>query len=165
MIIVEFNFEEQQTKKTEVMEFELWHIWLIIALIFFIMEIFIPSFVLFNFGIGALIGSLAAGLNMALEWQILFFSLGTLMSFFLVRPLMRKYAYQKSMDYKSNVDALVGRLALVTEEINNKNNQGLISLDGDIWKARTPDNEIIAKGNLVEIVHINSIILIVKKTS
>jgi len=144
------------------MEFELWHIWLITALIFFIMEIFIPSFVLFNFGIGALIGSLAAGFNLAPEWQILLFSLGTLSSFFLVRPVMRKYAYLKSMDYKSNVDALVGRFAEVIEDINNKNNQGLISLDGDIWKARSHFNCIIPKGTLVEIVQINSIILIVK---
>jgi len=35
------------------MDFELWHIWLMIALITFIMEIFVPSFILFNFGIGA----------------------------------------------------------------------------------------------------------------
>ena len=58
------------------MEFELWHIWLLIALISFIMEIFIPSFILFNFGIGALVGSLAAGLNLSIESQIVLFSSG-----------------------------------------------------------------------------------------
>jgi membrane protein implicated in regulation of membrane protease activity len=147
------------------MEFELWHIWLLIALITFIMEIFIPSFVLFNFGIGALVGSLAAGLNLSLEWQILFFSVGTLFSFFLIRPAMRKYAYRNSTDYVSNSDAMIGRLAKVTEEINNENNQGLVSLDGDIWQARSINNEIIPKGILVEIVQLNSIILIVKKSN
>ena len=147
------------------MEFELWHIWLLIALISFIMEIFIPSFVLFNFGIGALVGSLAAGLNLSLEWQIVFFSISTLMSFFLIRPVMRRYAYQRSTDYKSNVDAMIGRYAQVTEEIDNENNRGLVSLDGDVWQARSHSNEIIPKGMLVEIVQVNSIILIVKKTN
>ncbi len=145
------------------MEFELWHIWLIIALICFIMEIFIPSFVLFNFGIGAVIGSFAAGLNLSLEWQIVLFSSGTLMSFFLVRPAMKKFAYKRTQGFKTNMEAMVGRQATVSEEISNENNRGRVSLDGDIWQARSQNNEIIAQGTLVEIVQLNSIILIVKK--
>ena len=145
------------------MEFELWHIWLIIALICFIMEIFIPSFVLFNFGIGAVLGSFVAGLNLSLEWQILFFSVGTLMSFFLIRPAMKRFAYKRTEGFKTNMDAMVGRQAIVTEEISNENNLGRVSLDGDIWQARSLRNEFIPKGTHVEIVQINSIILIVKQ--
>ncbi len=145
------------------MEFELWHIWLIIALILFIMEIFVPSFVLFNFGIGAVVGSFAAGLNLSTEWQIVFFSLGTIMSFFLIRPVMMKFAYKRSDGFKTNVDAMVGREAKVIEEINHENNQGRISLDGDIWQARSLGNEVIPSGSFVEIVQLKSIVLIVKK--
>jgi membrane protein implicated in regulation of membrane protease activity len=145
------------------MEFELWHIWLLIALISFIMEIFVPSFVLFNFGIGALVGSLAAGLNLSIEWQIVLFSSGTLMSFFLVRPVMKKYAYRRSVDLKTNNEAMVGRHAKVTEEISNENNRGRVLLDGDNWQARSLSNEEIPAGSIVEIVQLNSIILIVKK--
>ena len=126
------------------------------------MEIFIPSFVLFNFGIGALVGSFAAGLNLSLEWQIVLFSTGTLMSFFLIRPVMQKYAYKRSDGLKTNVEAMVGRTAQVTEEISNENNQGLVTLDGDIWQARSLGNETIPVGSFVEIVQLNSIILIVK---
>lgn len=145
------------------MEFELWHIWLIVALICFIMEIFIPSFVLFNFGIGAVIGSFAAGLNLSLEWQIVLFSGGTMMSFFLVRPAMKRFAYKRTEGFKTNMEAMVGRQATVTEEISNENNRGRISLDGDVWQARSFSNEIIPQGTLVEIVQLNSIILTVKK--
>jgi membrane protein implicated in regulation of membrane protease activity len=147
------------------MEFELWHIWLMIALIAFILEIFIPSFVLFNFGIGSLVGSLAAGLNLSLEWQIVLFSMGTLVSFVLVRPVMKKYAYKRSMEYKSNVDAIIGRIAQVSEDISNENNRGLVMLDGDVWQARSCNNQLIPKGTLVEVVQVNSIILIVKNTN
>ena len=127
------------------------------------MEIFVPSFVLFNFGIGALVGSLAAGLNLSIEWQIVLFSSGTLTSFFLVRPAMKKYAYRRSVDLKTNNDALVGRNAKVTEEISNENNRGRVLLDGDNWQARSLSNETIPAGTIVEIVQLNSIILIVKK--
>lgn len=145
------------------MEFELWHIWLIVALICFIMEIFVPSFVLFNFGIGAVIGSFAAGLNLSLEWQIVLFSGGTMMSFFLVRPAMKRFAYKRTEGFKTNMEAMVGRHATVTEEISNENNRGRVSLDGDVWQARSLSNESIPQGTPVEIVQLNSIILIVKK--
>lgn len=145
------------------MEFELWHIWLIIALISFIMEIFIPSFVLFNFGIGAVVGSFAAGLNLSVEWQIVLFSTGTLLSFFLIRPVMKKYAYKRSDGFKTNIDAMVGRQAKVTEEIDNENNRGRVLLDGDNWQARSLHNEVIPQGTLVEITQLKSIILIVKR--
>lgn len=145
------------------MEFELWHIWLIVALICFIMEIFVPSFVLFNFGIGAVIGSFAAGLNLSLEWQIVLFSGGTMMSFFLVRPAMKRFAYKRTEGFKTNMEAMVGRHATVTEEISNENNRGRVSLDGDVWQARSLSNESIPQGTPVEIVQLNSIILIVIK--
>ncbi|MFV0592274.1 MAG: NfeD family protein [Draconibacterium sp.] len=145
------------------MEFELWHIWLLAALLFFIMEIFVPSFVLVNFGVGALIGSMVAGMDGSLEWQIVLFSAATLLSFFLVRPFMRKIAYKRSDDTKTNIDAMIGRFATVSEEISNENNRGRVSLDGDNWKARSLGNDVISAGSVVEIVQLNSIVLTVKE--
>ena len=127
------------------------------------MEIFIPSFILFNFGIGALVGSLAAGLDLSPEWQIVLFSSGTLLSFFLVRPVMKKVVYKYSEGRKTNVDAMIGRLAKVTENISNENHRGRVLLDGDNWQARSLDNDEIPAGTTVEIVQLKSIVLIVKK--
>ena len=147
------------------MNFEFWHIWLIIALICFIMEIFIPSFVLFNFGIGALAGSLVAGLELSIEWQIIAFSVGTLLSFFTIRPAMKKFAYQQSDNTLTNVQAMIGRQAKVIETINSENNHGRVMLDGDEWKAKSLTNEQIPANSVVEIVQIDSIILTVKTIS
>lgn len=144
------------------MEFEFWHIWLIIVFICLIMEIFIPSFILFNFGIGALVGSLAAGLGLSVEWQIILFSAGTLFSFFLIRPVIKRFAYSRSHNVSTNVDAMIGKKARVVEPIDNPNSQGRVILDGDDWKARSITGEQIAAGEVVEIVRIESIILIVK---
>ncbi len=147
------------------MEFELWHIWLIVALFCFIMEIFIPSFVLFNFGVGALAGTLVAALNLSIEWQIVIFSIGTLLSFFTIRPAVKKFAYNKSDFTETNVNAMIGRHAKVIEAIDNLNNQGRVVLDGDEWKARSLNNEQVQPNTLVEIVRVNSIILTVKTIS
>ncbi len=147
------------------MNFEFWHIWLIIALICFIMEIFIPSFVLFNFGIGALAGSLVAGLELSIEWQIIVFSAGTLISFFTIRPAMKKFAYQRSDNTLTNVHAMIGRQAKVIETIDNDNNRGRVVMDGDEWKAKSLTNEQIPANSAVEIVQIDSIILTVKTIS
>lgn len=143
------------------MNFDIWQIWLLIAIVCFILEIFIPSFVVFNFGIGALLATLAAGINLSLEWQIVFFSVGTLTSFFLIRPVMIKWLYKKSDPMKTNIDAMHGRTGLVTETIDNSNNKGRVQLDGDDWKARSANNEIIEKGTLVEILKIESILITV----
>lgn len=144
------------------MEFELWHIWVITALICIIMEIFIPSFVLFNFGIGALLGSLAAGVNLSPEWQVVFFSAGTIISFFLIRPAMKKFAYSRSHNIATNADAMIGKKAKVVEPIDNLNNQGRVILDGDTWQARSENNETISGSTPVVVVSVKSIILIVK---
>ena len=144
------------------MEFEAWHIWLIIAFICLIMEIFVPSFILFNFGIGAFIGSLAAGLGASIEIQIVLFSVGTLLSFVLIRPVVKRYAYKRSAHVATNVDAMIGKKARVIESIDNLANLGRVALDGDDWKARSITNEKIEAGTIVEIIKIDSITLFVK---
>lgn len=143
------------------MEFDIWHIWLLTAIVCLILEIIVPSFVVFNFGVGALLATIAAGINLSIEWQIVFFSIGTLTSFFLVRPVMIKWFYKKSDTIKTNIAAMHGRTGLVTETIDNLNNTGRVQLDGDDWKARSLNNEIITKGTPVEIIKTESILLIV----
>jgi membrane protein implicated in regulation of membrane protease activity len=143
------------------MTFNIWQIWLLLAFICLILEIFIPSFVIFNFGVGAFLATLVAGIGLSLEWQIVFFSVGTLTSFFLVRPVMKKWFYKKSNPVKTNIDAMTGRTGLVTAPINNLNNTGRVQLDGDEWKARSLNNEIIPKGTPVKIIKTESILLIV----
>lgn len=146
------------------MNFDVWHIWLLIAFICLILEIFIPSFVIFNFGVGAFLGALAAVIGLSMEWQIIFFSIGTLSSFFLVRPVMKRWFYKKSDLVKTNIDAMAGRTGIVTETIDIKNNTGRVQLDGDDWKAKSENNEVIPVGTSVEIIKNESILLIVKSS-
>ncbi len=40
------------------MEFEAWHIWLIVGIVLMVIEIFTPSFVAGSFGIGSILTSI-----------------------------------------------------------------------------------------------------------
>jgi len=144
------------------MEFDIWHYWLIAAILFGILEIFIPSFIVLNFGVGALFATVAAAFDMSTEWQIAIFAVGSLVSFFVVRPLMIKYGFKKSDNVKTNVDAMSGRTGKVTERIDNEANTGRAAIDGDDWRAKTLDGSIIEPGVMVEVEKIESIIIYVK---
>ena len=146
------------------MEFEIWHYWLIAALLFGILEMIIPSFIVINFGVGALLTTIFAAFNVSMEWLIAIFALGSLASFFIVRPIMLKYGFKNSENVKTNIDAMIGKVGKVIEIIDNEQNSGRIIIDGDDWRAKTIDNSIIEKNKLVEVQKVESIILYVKLT-
>jgi membrane protein implicated in regulation of membrane protease activity len=145
------------------MEFEIWHIWLLASIVFFILEIVIPSFVVFNLGVGALAATLTAAVGLAVEWQLLLFSAGTISSFFLIRPALKKWAFRRSDKTETNVNAMIGRKGVATETIDASKNTGRVKLDGDDWKARSKDGSIIHNGELVVICNVESIVVEVEK--
>ena len=142
---------------------EIWHIWVIIALVFVIVEMFTTGFAVMCISFGCLFGAGASALDWDIKWQLLVFAVGTALAFLTVRPLVYKFFYKKGQDVKTNVDALVGRRAIVTERIEGELHAGRVKVDGDDWKAVSTDTEPIEAGEAVEITAINSVILTVKK--
>ena len=67
--------------------------WLIIGVILLFLELVLPGFVLFFFGMGALLASLAAYLfELSLSWQLALFIIASLASLFSLRNVIqRKY--------------------------------------------------------------------------
>ncbi|MDR0368331.1 MAG: NfeD family protein [Bacteroidales bacterium] len=139
-----------------------WHIWLIVAVAFFVVEIFSNTFVFLCFSLGCLFSSICAYLGMGLSVQILVFSIITFLSFFTVRPLMKKYVFRKDDSIKTNTDALVGKTGRVTETIDYSKNTGRVFVYGDDWKAICEDDTVIAENEPVEVTKVDSTTLIVK---
>lgn len=144
------------------MEIEIWHIWIIVAVILFIVEIFTPAFLVACLAIGCIFAGIFSSMDFGIKIQLLAFSIGTIISFFGVRPFILKYGHKKSGDLKTNVHALVGKIGKVTVTIDNSQNQGRVTVEGDDWKAETENNEILNAGERVEIIKIDSTILTVK---
>lgn len=143
------------------MEFEIWHYWVLAAILFFLLEIIIPSFLMASIGIGCILAFFGAVFHVPFSIQLILFIIGTLAGIMSVKPLMKKYAYNK-MAIKTNAGGLVGRIGKVKEEINEKENTGCVAIDGDLWKCIPTRNEIIPVGEKVRVVSLESIILTVE---
>jgi len=146
------------------MELVAWHWWLISAAALFVLEIFTPALVAACLGIGCIGGAVAAWLSGSFELQLITFSLVSALSFWGVRPLIKRIAYPKKENFKTNVDALIGKEGRVLEEINNKESKGRALVEGDDWRAVSfDDDQIISQGAKVKVVRVDSTILVVKQ--
>ncbi len=140
---------------------EIWHYWAIAALLLVVGEIFTSTFALICLAIGAAAAAIAAAVGCIIEMQLVWFIVGTIASFLIVRPLLRRLS--KVDEVPTNADALIGRKATVSEEINPQAGTGRVAIDGDDWKAESENDEPIEKGAKVVVVKRESIILTVKK--
>lgn len=143
---------------------EYYQIWLIAAIVLVIIELLTSGFGVICFAVGALFSALAAFLGVdSLVWQLLIFAVASVLCFIFLRPVVLRFLDKKSKDVKTNADALIGKMAIVSETIDSSANQGRVAVDGDDWKAVSADGSVINKGEKVEIVSRDSIILTVKK--
>ncbi|MGL4907706.1 MAG: NfeD family protein [Bacteroidales bacterium] len=145
------------------MNIDVWQLWLAGAVIFMILEIFVPSFFCVCIGVGCMGAAIAAFCGGQTIAQLLLFSLLTIAAFFGVRPLIKRYFYKAGEAIRTNVDRLIDRTARVSERIDSSKNTGRVMLDGDCWKAVSQDGSIIEEGAIVKIVAIDSIVLTVNK--
>lgn len=143
---------------------EIWQIWVVVALVLIIIEIFTSGFAIACLSVGCLLAAIGARIELSLAWQLGLFALGAFFGFIFVRPfvlkLMNKNANKNNVT--TNMDNLIGRKAVVTEKIE-KDGFGRVKIDGDDWKARMEDGEEAEVGEKVTIVSNESIILTVKK--
>lgn len=87
--------------------------------------------------------------------------MGTLIGLFGIRPFMLKYAHRSSK-VKTNASALVEKTGKVIVMIDNSRNLERVVVEGDNWRTETKTNETINVGEKVEVLEVNSTILIVK---
>jgi membrane protein implicated in regulation of membrane protease activity len=139
-------------------------IWLLAGLLMIGAEFVIPGFVIFFFGVGAIILSaltwLIPGLrsNYILQLIIWLVSSGLSLGFF--RKFFSKI-FRGKVQKDTGEDEFVCKTAEVIEPIN-KNKPGRVSFEGTTWKAITFDENINA-GDIVEILKKDNLTLIVSK--
>ena len=64
---------------------------------------------------------------------------------------------------KTNFDAIIGKKAVVTKQVNNIKAQGEAEINGNLWSVRSINDEIIEKDEIVTVEKIEGVKLIVKK--
>ncbi len=141
----------------------MWQIWLIAAGIFFIGEIFTAGFLIFWLGFGALLAMLVSFFTSNIIIQMTVFVLSSGLLIFATKPLVNKIVKKDTIP--TNVYSVVGKKAIVTEEINWTTGKGQIKSEGEIWSAKSTENINIPVGSEVEILAIEGVKAYVKPIS
>ncbi len=129
---------------------EAWQIWVLVTLSLFVAEVFHPIFFFAALGIAAAIATISA-FFVSFELQLLVFAFFGFVVFFAIRPSVLKHIYS-SKETKTNISALVGKTAIVTEDIIPESNQGRVKIGEETWIGISMDSTIIKKGEKVVIV-------------
>lgn len=143
------------------MELEISHYWLIATIVFFMAELFMPTFILISIAIGCFFASMTAFVGGGLPLQLSMFILGTVGGFVGIKPLFHNYIYKKD-SLKSNVFGLTGRIGKIVRLIEDDSSYFEVAVDGDVWKAEGIEGHSYQTGMKVEVLKIDSIILTVK---
>ena len=141
----------------------MWQIWLIIAILFFILEMMGPGFLLFWVGVGALITMVVSLFVDSLVIQIGVFTISSILLLFCTRPFAKKIT--KNDNTITNANSIIGKKAIVTKEINSLKGTGQIKVNGEAWSAKCSKEGIIEEGAEVTILNINGVKAIVEKAN
>lgn len=136
--------------------------WLLLAAIFIVIEIISLGLTTIWFAGGSFVAAIAGACGAGLPVQIVLFLVVSVALLVLTRPLAVKHLDNKTE--KTNAEALVGKTAVVLQEIHNLRETGQAKVNGMEWTARAKeDSQIIPEGEVVTIVAIEGVKLIVEQ--
>lgn len=138
----------------------MWYIWLILAGIFLIIEIMTVGFLIFWLSIGSLLAMLTSFITDNIVIQTAVFVISSTILIFTTKPFVKKFAQNKN-PIKTNVYSIIGKVGLVTKEINSIKATGQIKINGEVWSAIGQNNSIIPEGVEVEVLEIKGVKAIV----
>jgi membrane protein implicated in regulation of membrane protease activity len=130
-----------------------WVLWVIVAGAFAVGEMLTAGFFLAPFAIAAALAALAdAAVGDTASWVV--FVAVALLTLLLVRPIVRSHL-KMPPQIRTGAAALVGKQAVVLERIANREGVGCVRIDGDVWTARSLDDErVIEPGTVVDVIEI-----------
>lgn len=111
------------------------------------------------FAIGALIAWVFAMFNAPLLAQILVFLISSSVLLYFTRPIAQKVL--KIGHTKTNAETLKGKTGIVIKEIDNIQGTGQVKVSGQIWSAKTFDDEKIPEESIIKVLDIQGVKLVV----
>lgn len=137
-----------------------WVFWVAAMVFFGILEAATVSMVSAWFIGGALAALIAQLLGAGWGWQIAVFIVVSAVLLACLRPFVHKFVTPRKT--ATNTDAVIGREAVITEEVNNLLGTGALKLEGKEWSARSASDEVLAVGSVVKVVRIEGVKLFVE---
>lgn len=135
--------------------------WLGVVVVCVIIEALTVSLTTIWFAIGAIVAWIVNTAGFELHVQIIIFLIVAVLCLIVTRPIaVKKLKIGKT---RTNADSLIGEFVKVYSTINNINNEGTIMVRGQMWSAKSIDDNIIEKDELVCIKEIRGVKLIVER--
>jgi membrane protein implicated in regulation of membrane protease activity len=136
-------------------------IWVAIAAVFTVAEIFTAGFFLFPFAVGAGVAALFnfLGLPLWLQWICFLAISGALVA--ASRRLAERFSHEPPE--KVGVDRLIGQVGLVIEAIDHITDSGRVRIKKDEWRATSADDSHIDINANVRVVRVEGAHLVVEK--
>lgn len=144
----------------------LWIIWLIAGAVLLIIELLSGIVATLCMAVGCIAASILALAGFGVEIQLAGMAAGVILAFVFLAPLINRMRKRKSPDreeYNSNMNALIGRDAIMTKPFESDSSEpGRARIDGDNWQVRSHNGSSLGHGEKVRVIGYDSIILIVK---
>jgi membrane protein implicated in regulation of membrane protease activity len=123
-------------------------VWFIIGLVLFLLELVLPGFVIFFFGVGAWITALLCLIaNPGINLQAIVFAVTSVLSLLLLRKMIQKrFFYSREELSKEVEDEFSGREAVAVNDFE-PGKTGKVDFKGTSWKAES--SSPIHKGDRV----------------
>lgn len=144
------------------MEVYMQWIWIAAFVVFAIAEASSGAVISLWFMGGALVAWILAVVGLPIWVQLLCFTMVSFILLIILRPRLRKMVEGRKV--ATNADSLVGKVVLVTEDIDNLHNCGVVRVSGVEWSSFSADGKPIAKETPVRIVSVHGAKLCVEKT-
>ena len=138
------------------------YVWLFVVIAALVVEAMSAGLVSIWFVPGAIAGIILGATEQPIWLQTVVFFAVSIILIVLFQVFFRD-KIKKGKNNATNLDIIIGEKALVTETINNISAEGCVKINGQYWSARSDDESVIYKDEIVEIVAISGVKLICKK--
>ena len=135
--------------------------WIGAIILFAVVEAATAGLTSIWFALGGAAALVTALLRGPFWLQIVWFLAVSIAAMIATRPLAQKYVNGKKE--ATNADRLLGRVGIVTEDIDNVAAKGAVKFDGQFWTARSTDGALIPAGRRVVARSIQGVKLIVEE--
>jgi membrane protein implicated in regulation of membrane protease activity len=135
------------------MEFQIWWLWMALAAVLVIGEIFTEGFFLLWFGVAAVLAGVLAIFDVGPVWQWAVFVVASAVLFAVSRRFADRFTHKQPPGI--GADRLIGRLGVVLADIDNLENVGKVRIDKEEWRAESDDNSRITAGTRVEVIRLD----------
>jgi membrane protein implicated in regulation of membrane protease activity len=129
-----------------------WLVWLIVAVVLGVVELFTLTAALGLIGAAAAVTAVFAAIGLPLPLQFAVFAAASAAGVILIRPAVHRFMHHPPLA-RFGVDALIGRSAYVLREVTGRD--GRIRIGGEEWSARACDEAmVIPEGEIVDVMEI-----------